>query len=63
MKRSLRLCISYDGSHSDALNNLAVLATKTQQFNKAKQYLVTAQTADPKSVEIEKNLELIEEHL
>lgn len=63
MKRSLRLCVSYDGAHSDALNNLAVLAAKNQQFNKAKQYLVTAQTANPKSSEIEANLELIEEHL
>lgn len=54
-KRCLRLCISADGAHGAALNNLAMLCHRSGQSHKAKAYLVAARSALPKSEEIEFN--------
>ncbi|XP_063697648.1 tetratricopeptide repeat protein 8 [Culicoides brevitarsis] len=61
-RRCLRLCVSYDGSHGAALNNLAVLATRTGQYHKVKSYLVAAKTAAPDCEEINRNILLIEKY-
>ncbi|XP_055684507.1 tetratricopeptide repeat protein 8 [Lutzomyia longipalpis] len=59
-RRCLRLCISCDGSHGAALNNLAVLAAKAGQRSKARSYLAAAKSALPDSPEIHHNLEHID---
>lgn len=59
-RRCLRLCISCDGSHGAALNNLAVLAAKAGQRSKARSYLAAAKSALPDSSEIQHNLQHIE---
>lgn len=59
-RRCLRLCISSDGSHGAALNNLAILATKVGQHSKAKSYLLAAQNVLPECDEVLQNLKLIE---
>lgn len=61
-RRCLRLCVTYDGSHGAALNNLAVLATRTGQYGKVKAYLIAAQTASPDCEEINHNVLLIEKY-
>lgn len=54
-KRCLRLCISADGGHGAALNNLALLCHRSGQNNKAKAYLLAARTALPNNEEIQFN--------
>lgn len=49
------MCISADGAHGAALNNLAMLCHRSGQSHKAKAYLVAARSALPKSEEIEFN--------
>lgn len=58
-RRALRLCISADGSHGAALNNLAVLATYAGHFEKAKSYLNAAKSVLSESHEINYNIEVI----
>ncbi|GAB0089111.1 tetratricopeptide repeat protein 8 [Sergentomyia squamirostris] len=59
-RRCLRLCISCDGSHGAALNNLAILAAKSGQRSKARSYLAAAKSALPNSSEIQHNLQHID---
>lgn len=46
------MCISADGGHGAALNNLAVLCFRSGQGQKAKAYLMAAKSALPKNEEI-----------
>lgn len=59
-KRCLRLCISSDGSHGAALNNLAILAIKGGQREKAQSYFVAAKNVLGDSDEVKHNLDLFE---
>lgn len=59
-RRCLRLCISSDGSHGAALNNLAVLAVRSGQQSKGKAYLSAARSVLPNSEEVVHNIKLIE---
>lgn len=59
-RRCLRLCVSIDGSHGAALNNLAVLAVHCGQTERARSYLVAAKSVLPGSEEVGKNNELID---
>lgn len=59
-KRCLRLCISSDGSHGAALNNLAVLAIKSGQRDKAHSYFVAAKNVLADSDEIKHNFDIFE---
>lgn len=58
-RRCLRLCISTDGAHGAALNNLAVLTAKKGGRDRAKAYLLAARTVMPTSAEICRNSELM----
>lgn len=58
-RRCLRLCLSSDGSHGAALNNLAVISTQLGQHTKAKSYLNAAKAVLPNSEEVELNTKLI----
>ena len=59
-RRCLRLCISTDGSHGAALNNLAILALRVGDQSKAKSYLSAAKSVLPNCEEITHNHNLIE---
>lgn len=59
-RRCLRLCISSDGSHGAALNNLAVLAVRSGHQSKGKAYLSAARSVLPNSEEVVHNINLIE---
>lgn len=59
-RRCLRLCISSDGSHGAALNNLAVLAARSGISAKAKSYLLAAKSVLPDSEEVQINCKIIE---
>lgn len=61
-RRCLRLCLSSDGSHGAALNNLAVISTQLGQFNKAKSYLTAAKAVLSNSDEVEQNIKLISKY-
>lgn len=58
-RRCLRLCISTDGSHGAALNNLAVLTAQKGSRERARAYFLAAQTVMPHSPEICRNNALI----
>lgn len=58
-RRCLRLCLSSDGSHGAALNNLAVISAQLGQFTKAKSYLAAAKEVLANSDEVEQNISLI----
>lgn len=62
-RRCLRLCLSSDGAHGAALNNLAVIAAYFTQFGKANSYLTAAKTVLPNSEEVEHNSKLITKHV
>lgn len=59
-RRCLRLCISIDGLHGAALNNLGVLSMKTGQQIKGRSYLMAAKSALPDNDEIVHNVNLME---
>ncbi|KAJ6649815.1 Tetratricopeptide repeat protein 8 [Pseudolycoriella hygida] len=59
-KRCLRLCISSDGSHGAALNNLAVLAMKSGHRDKAQSYFAAAKNVLADSDEVKHNQNLFE---
>lgn len=61
-RRCLRLCLSSDGSHGAALNNLAVISTQLGQFTKAKSYLTAAKAVLSNSDEVEQNIKLISKY-
>ncbi|XP_037024472.1 tetratricopeptide repeat protein 8 [Bradysia coprophila] len=61
-KRCLRLCISSDGSHGAALNNLAVLAIKSGQRDKAHSYFLAAKNVLADSDEVKHNLNLFDKN-
>lgn len=59
-RRCLRLCVGIDGAHGAALNNLAVMAIRCGQQERARAYLAAAKSVLAGSEEINSNCELIE---
>lgn len=59
-RRCLRICISLDGAHGSALNNLGVIAMKKENSTKAKMYFSLAKKLLPDCNEIKHNSQLIE---
>lgn len=59
-RRCLRLCVGIDGAHGAALNNLAVLAVRCGQNERARAYLAAAKSVLPSSEEVTCNCELID---
>lgn len=62
-RRCLRLCLSADGAHGAALNNLAVICAQLGQHAKAKSYLVAAKAVLPNSDEVEQNTKLMAKYI
>lgn len=62
-RRCLRLCLSVDGSHGAALNNLAVISAQLGQYTRAKSYLSAAKAVLPNSDEVEQNSKLITKYI
>lgn len=59
-RRCLRICISLDGAHGSAINNLGAVAIKKENVAKAKMYFTLALKLLPDCEEIKHNSELIE---
>ncbi|CRL00603.1 CLUMA_CG013863, isoform A [Clunio marinus] len=59
-RRCLRICISLDGGHASALNNLGVIAMKKENSTKAKMYFNLSKKLLPENDEIKHNINLIE---
>lgn len=59
-RRCLRICISLDGAHGSAINNLGAIAFKKENIAKAKMYLTLAKKLLPDCEEIKQNSKLIE---
>lgn len=61
-RRCLRLCVSTDGSHGAALNNLGVLSVQIGQHAKGKSYFTAAKSALNDCEEINFNLGLFDKY-
>lgn len=59
-RRCLRLCVGIDGAHGAALNNLAVLAARCGQQDRARSYLAAAKSVLPGSEEVTGNIVLMD---
>lgn len=61
-RRCLRLCLSSDGLHGSALNNLAVISAQLGRYEKAKSYLTAAKAVLSTAEEVETNISLISKY-
>lgn len=62
-KRSLHLCLTYDGQYGAALNNLSVLAALSGNALQAKSYLNAAkEILQDTNDEINSNMEYMQKH-